>query len=138
MSAIAWNNVIHIHLNAIILVCIFKRIYVYTYMQSVILFRFYWYKWKLWTIWQSWFCFHIFVLLHGTILPPKTTSCSRDLSNFSIFDKMIVRLKFQTCLILPGFISVIRSFRKLPLKFNDFEPVMYNHVYKIRQCLCNL
>ena len=34
-------------------------------------------NWKLWTIFQSWLCFHIIVLLHETILPRKTTSCSR-------------------------------------------------------------
>ena len=34
------------------------------------------------TILQSWLCFHIIVLLHGTISQRKTTSCSQM---FNIF-----------------------------------------------------
>ena len=57
-------------------------------------------NWKLWTILQSWLCFHIIVLSDGTILPRKTTSCSRVLRDFSSFDKMFVHLTLQTCFAL--------------------------------------
>ena len=62
------------------------------------------------------------------------------LRDFYSFDKMLVHLKFQTCLVLPGLINEIRSFQKIPLKLNEFDPVMYNHVYvyRIRQFQCIL
>ena len=47
-------------------------------------------NWKLWTILQSWLCFHIIVLWHGTKLPRKTTSCSRDLWDFSRASKFSI------------------------------------------------
>ena len=52
-------------------------------------------NWKVRTILQSWLCCQIIVLLHGTTLPRKTTSCSRGLRYFSSFDKMLVQLKLH-------------------------------------------
>ena len=60
------------------------------------------------------------------------------LRDFSSFDEMLVHLKLQTWFALPGLISAIRSLKKIPLKLNEFEPVMYNHVYRIRQFQCIL
>ena len=54
----------------------------------------------------------------------KTTSCLRDLTDFSSFDKMLAHLKLLACFVLPGLISAIRSFQKIPLKFYEFQPVM--------------
>ena len=51
------------------------------------------------------------------------------LRDFYSFHKMLVHLKLLTCFVLPGFISATRSLKKNPLEFNEFEPVMYNHVY---------
>ena len=50
------------------------------------------------------------------------------LRDFSSFDKMLVHHKLQTCFVLPGLFSAIRSFQKIPLKLNEFEPVMYNPI----------
>ena len=57
----------------------------------------------------------------------------RDFSNSDI---MLLHLKLQTCFVLPGFFSAIRSFQKIPLMLNEFEAVMYKHVYRIRQFQC--
>ena len=68
----------------------------------------------------------------------KTTSCSKDLRDFSSFDKMLVHLKLQTRFVLPGLISLIRSFQKNRLELNEFEPVKYNpssiHTCKMVWC----
>ena len=60
------------------------------------------------------------------------------LRDFSSFDKMLLHLKLQTCFVLPGLINAIRSFKKNTYKLNEFEPVMYNYVYRIRQLQCVL
>ena len=56
-------------------------------------------NWRLWTILQSWLCSHITVLLHGTILPRKTTSCSRVLRYFLVLRKCLFILN---CRMSPG------------------------------------
>ena len=55
--------------------------------------------------------------------------------DFSSFDKMLLHLKLQTCFVLPGQSEVSK---KIPLKLNEFESVIYNHAYGIRQFQCIL
>ena len=43
---------------------------------------------------------------------------------FYNFGKMLVHLKLQTCFVLPGLSSAIGSFQKIPLKLNEFDPVI--------------
>ena len=54
------------------------------------------------------------------------------LRDFPSFDIML-HLELQTGFVLPGLFSAIRSFQKIPLKLNEFEAVINNHVYRIRQ-----
>ena len=56
----------------------------------------------------------------------KSAHCTHSfLRDFSRFDIMLVHLKLQTCcFVFPGLFSAIRSFQKLPLKLNEFEPIM--------------
>ena len=49
------------------------------HIKLFILFRLYWHKLKTLKYIKNFIMFNIIVLLHGTILPRKTTSCSRDL-----------------------------------------------------------
>ena len=63
---------------------------------------------------------------------------SSVLNVWEIFLVLIKCLFISNCFVLPGLISAIRSLKKNPLKLNEFEPVMYNHVYRIRQFQCIL
>ena len=63
------------------------------------------------------------MLLGNPALVSFPISCFRhEMKDFSSFDKMLVHLKLQTCFVLPGLISAIRSLKKNPLKLNEFEP----------------
>ena len=66
-------------------------------VRSVILFKLYWHKLTTLNYITKLIMFHMIVLLHETMLPRKTTSCSRYLRDlFSCFDKILDYLKLQT------------------------------------------
>ena len=51
----------------------------------------------------------------------KSTSCTpcKSLRDYSSFDIMLVHLKLQTCFVLPGLTSAIRSFQKFHKKYRN-------------------